>query len=132
MGTKHPLMVRQKFYEDLSPGDLLIGQIMSWRRSLYELRLVCLDGGHARLPVGDIFIQCQVVQKNEIFEEGDFIRCCLVDVKQEILHATTDIEELKSIDSLLALKVSLGGVEKKEFPVHSNYVSIVTTVTIYD
>ena len=39
-----------------------------------------------------------------------------------------DIEELKSIDSLLALKVSLGGVEKKEFPVHSNYVSVVTMI----
>ena len=77
-------------------------------------------------------LKTDVNPQNEIFEEGDFIRCCLVDVKQEILHATTDIEELKSIDSLLALKVSLGGVEKKEFPVHANYVSIVTTVTIND
>ena len=73
--------------------------------------------------MGDIFIQCQVVQKNEIFEEGDLIRCCLIDIKDEIIRATTDIEELKMIDPLLSLKVTLGGVERKELPKHQEHVS---------
>ena len=64
-----------------------------------------------------------MVQKNEIFEEGDFIRCCLIDIKDEILRATTDNDELKKIDPLLSLKVTLGGVERKELPKHQEHVS---------
>ena len=64
-----------------------------------------------------------MVQKNEIFEEGDFIRCCLIDIKDEILRATTDNEELKKIDPLLSLKVTLGGFERKELAKHQEHVS---------
>ena len=125
MGAKHPLMTRAKFYADLAPGDLLIGEIVTWRRNIYELKLVCMDGGQARnVPGGVVFIQCQVTQKNEIFEEGDFIRCCLTDVKDEQIRATTDLDELKKIDPLLSMKITLGGVERKELPRHYNYVSL--------
>ena len=49
MGTKHPQLVRHKFYQDLAKGDLLVGEIISWRRNIYELKFICMDGGQARL-----------------------------------------------------------------------------------
>ena len=52
------------------------------------------------------------------------MRCCLLALQDELLIATTDQDELKRIDPLLSLKVTLGSVEKREFPRSYLYVSI--------
>ena len=55
MGTKHPQLVRYKFYQDLAKGDLLVGEIISWRRNIYELKFICMDGGQARMVSFGVF-----------------------------------------------------------------------------
>ena len=54
MGTTNPPLHRAKFFADLARGDLIIGEIVAWRRQNYELKLVCLDGGRARAPPGGV------------------------------------------------------------------------------
>ena len=52
----------QKFFADLSVGDILIGEIQSWRRNLYDLTFVALDGGQARCVPANINIFCDIPQ----------------------------------------------------------------------
>ena len=47
----------------------------------------------------------------------------MIGIQDENLLASTDQDELKRIDPLLSLKVILGSIERKDFPVHYDHVS---------
>ena len=66
-----------------------------------------------------------IFQKNEILEEGDYLRCVLIGIQNENLLASTDQDELKRIDPLLSLKITLGSIERRDFPVHYDHVSVI-------
>jgi len=121
MGCTDEQQLRWQFLKDLSEGDIIIGEIINWRRSQYELKFICMDGGQARF-IKNITIFCQVVQKNEILEEGDYLRCVLIGIQNENLLASTDQDELKRIDPLLSLKITLGSIERRDFPVHYDHI----------
>ena len=61
MGCTDEQQLRWQFLKDLSEGDIIIGEIINWRRSQYELKFICMDGGQARF-IKNITIFCQVVQ----------------------------------------------------------------------
>ena len=61
MGCTDEQQLRWQFLNDLSEGDIIIGEIVNWRRSQYELKFICMDGGQAR-SIKNITIFCQVVQ----------------------------------------------------------------------
>ena len=61
MGCTDQEQLKWQFLKDLSEGDIIIGEIVNWRRSQYELKFICMDGGQARYIKG-ITIFCQVVQ----------------------------------------------------------------------
>ena len=61
MGCTDEQQLRWQFLKDLSEGDIIIGEIVNWRRSQYELKFICMDGGQARF-IKNITIFCQVVQ----------------------------------------------------------------------
>ena len=63
MGCTDEQQLRWQFLKDLSEGDIIIGEIINWRRSQYELKFICMDGGQARF-IKNITIFCQVVQVN--------------------------------------------------------------------
>lgn len=121
MGCQDEEKLLWQFLNDLSQGDIVIGEILNWRRNQYELKFLCMDGGQAR-HIKNITIQCEVVQKNEILEEGDFLKCVLTGIQGKVLLGTTDQEVLQKLDPLLSLKVTLGSIERKDFPIHYNYI----------
>ena len=41
--------ILQKFMNDLSVGDVLIGEIKAWRRSQLDLVIIATDAGRARI-----------------------------------------------------------------------------------
>ena len=51
------------------------------------------------------------------------MRCVLIGIQNENLLASTDQDELKRIDPLLSLKITLGSIERRDFPVHYDHVS---------
>ena len=51
------------------------------------------------------------------------MRCVLIGIQNENLIASTDQDELKRIDPLLSLKITLGSIERRDFPVHYDHVS---------
>ena len=66
MGCTDEQQLRWQFLKDLSEGDIIIGEIINWRRSQYELKFICMDGGQARF-IKNITIFCQVVQVSLCF-----------------------------------------------------------------
>ena len=52
----------QKFVNDLTVGDILIGEIQAWRRNQVDLVFVAMDGGQARHIPLNINILCEIPQ----------------------------------------------------------------------
>ncbi|CBY41411.1 unnamed protein product [Oikopleura dioica] len=105
-----------KFMQDLVPGDILVGKVKSWRRANFEMELVGLDCGRLRKVPENISILCNVPQKEEILEEGDLVRCVFERFQKDVLIATTEVEILKNLDPLMALKTKLGAIDRMRKP----------------
>jgi hypothetical protein len=56
------------------------------------------------------------IKKEEILEEGDLVRCVFERFQKDVLIATTDVEILKKLDPLMALKTKLGAIERMRKP----------------
>jgi len=102
--------------QDLVPGDILVGKVKSWRRANFEMELVGLDCGRLRKVPENISILCNVPQKEEILEEGDLVRCVFERFQKDVLIATTEVEILKNLDPLMALKTKLGAIDRMRKP----------------
>ena len=59
-----------------------------------------------------------------MLEEGDLVRCVLTSVHNDRIFATTDQEKLQAIDPLLSLKIKLGGIDRKDLPLHQQQVCL--------
>ena len=113
--------------QELVPGDILVGKVRSWRRAQFELILVSLDCGRLRRVPENITILCTIPQvyllacnfffnflrqKDELLEEGDYVRCVFERFQKDVLIATTDVDVLKEFDPLMSLKTKLGSIDR--------------------